>query len=190
MLFGSDGYDSYVNYLEREQASKAFPKAAPVNSSQDVSDNIQAAADAGRGFVPGLTKASTGYTETQDATDTLAQLTRDQWEYYKKVGAPLEDTLYESYRNKNLWTDAVQNASDSTRMQYDAARGNLQRQQARYGTGLSGRQQEASGRRMGLSEAAAMVTNRNNARKMMAETDNAVMTGGSTQSVTLKSLMG
>ena len=190
MLFGSDGYDSYVNYLEREQASKAFPKAAPVNSSQDVSDNIQAAADAGRGFVPGLTKASTGYAETQEATDTLAQLTRDQWDYYKKVGAPLEDTLFESYRNKNLWTDAVQNASDSTRMQYDTARGNFQRQQARYGTGLSNRQQEASQRRMGLSEAAAMVTNRNNARKMMAETDNAVMTGGSTQSVTLKSLMG
>jgi hypothetical protein len=167
-----------------------YTEAEPVTANTSISNSLQLAADAGRNFVPGLTPAATGYKETEEATNTLAQLTRDQWEYYKQVGVPLENTLYESYRNEGLWGDAVQNATDVTDSQFAAANGNLQRQQARYGVGLNNRQQQASQRGMGLSKAAAMVANRNNARKMMEETDNAVMTGGNTQSVTLKSLMG
>lgn len=188
---------SYWNHVpdfseQPEEPEIKYPtlESDPVTSSASVSNNIQQAADRGRDFVPGVTPAATGYRETEEATNTLAQLTRDQWEYYKQVGVPLENTLYDSYRNENLWDDAVQTATDVTNSQYSAANGNLQRQQARYGVGLNNRQQQASQRGMGLSKAAAMVANRNDARKMMAETDNAVMTGGNTQSVTLKSLMG
>lgn len=163
----------------------------PITSGASISGNLQSAADAGRNFVPGLAPAATGYKETEEATDTLAQLTRDQWEYYKQVGVPLEGALYESYRNKDLWGEAVDNTTRITGAQYDSARGNLARERHRYGGGgLNPRQQQASQRSMGLSEAAATVANRNDTRKMMAETDNAVMTGGNTQSVTLRSLMG
>jgi hypothetical protein len=165
-------------------------ESEPVTSSASISSGLQNAANAGRSFVPGLQRAATGYRETEEATNTLAQLTRDQWEYYKQVGVPLEDTLYDSYRNEKLWDEGIQNATAATNAQYDAAKGNIQRQQARYGQGLSNREQEASSRGLGLSKAAAIVANRNDARKMMAETDNAVMTGGNAQSVTLKSLMG
>ena len=161
-----------------------------VTSQSNINQNIQNAVDAGLSFTPGISKTATGYAESSEATDTQAQLTRDQWEYYKQAGVPLEDTLYQSYRNKGIWDDAIQGASDLTDTQYDVAAQNLNRQQSRYGTGLNARQETASKRGMGLSRAAAEVANRNNTRKMMQETDNAVMTGGNTQSVTLQSLMG
>lgn len=186
--FGGDGITQ--RYLEGYDFKYPENEAGDVASQSNINNNIQQAAEAGRNFTPGLSKTATGYSETSDATDTQAQLTRDQWEYYKQAGVPLEDTMYQSYRNEGIWDDAVQGATDVTNRQYDAARGTLQREQSRYGGGLNPRQQQASQRSMGLSQAAANVANRNNTRKMMQETDNAVMTGGSTQSVTLQSLMG
>jgi hypothetical protein len=169
--------------------STSSPTTVNIGGSADISKSMREAAEAGRNFTPGRTSAATGYAESSDATDTLAQLTRDQWDYYKQVGFPLEDSLYSSYRNKGLWNEEVQTAGDASDAQYRNAMSNIQREQGRYGVNMSNRQTDATERRLGLSAAAAKVANRNDARKMMQETDNATMTGGSTQSVTLKSLM-
>ena len=182
-----DGWNYSGGLFGSEQ--KSSPVSSGVGGSADISQNMREAADAGRSFAPGRSKAATGYAETSEATDTLAQLTRDQWEYYKQVGVPLEDTLYNSYRNKGLWAEEVQNAGDATDAQYSTAMDNMQREQSRYGVNMTNRQTESAQRGLGLSAAAAKVANRNDARKMMQETDNATMSGGSTQSVTLKSLM-
>jgi len=138
-------------------------------------------------FKPGTTPAATGFTEDTASTDTLAQLTRDQWEYYKQVGVPLENELFDSYRNPQLWNDTLDFSKQATKDAFGAMRGQNEREIGRYGVGMNTRQQGNFDRQSGLQEKSAQVRNTNSARKMLQERDDAVMTGQSSQ-VTLKDL--
>jgi hypothetical protein len=112
------------------------------------------------------------------ASDTYAQISREQWEDYKNRFIPLEDRLLNAYDNQDMKQQRLADVTKSANAASDNAVYAGKRQLARYG--LNYGDQKGIVREAGLLKATNAIDAQNNNRGLMAERDEALLSGGVT----------
>jgi hypothetical protein len=110
------------------------------------------------------------------ASDTLASISRAQWEDYKARFVPLENQLIAGYNNAGDRATQMNSAVNLSGQAFDAAAGVQSRNLSRYGvdTGIGA----GATRSLGLGKAAATVDAMNTSRQHMNDRDQILLTGG------------
>lgn len=103
------------------------------------------------------------------ASASYAALTREQWRNYVSTFVPLENQLIQFATDRNAPTQAMASASTDVNQSFDAQQGVLQRRMRGMGMALSGDEQQASTRALGLSRSLADVQSQNMARDLTVQ---------------------
>jgi len=98
------------------------------------------------------------------ATDTFAQMTRDQWQTYVKDYIPYENKLIDYATDPNTVSDAMSQASDTVASAFDARAASSQRHLRGLGLTLDADEQQAATRSTALARSLADVNAQNTVR--------------------------
>jgi len=112
------------------------------------------------------------------ASDTLASISRAQWEDYKARYLPLESQLMAGYKNPWEQQSAINESVSLSQGAFDAATATKQRELSRMGIG-SGNLQGLQ-RRQEIDKTAATVDAMNTARQHIVDRDKMLLSGGLT----------
>jgi len=112
------------------------------------------------------------------ASDTLAQISREQWADYKSRYVPLENKLIDAYDNPQLKAARMADVTKSAEAASDNAVYTGIRGLARYGQNYG--DQKGLIRDAGLSKVTNVIHAQNTNRDQMAERDKMLLTGGVT----------
>ena len=110
------------------------------------------------------------------ASDTLAAISRAQWEDYKARFVPLENQLISGYNNAGDRAAQMNAAVNLSNQAFDSSVGMQNRNLSRYGvnTGIGA----GATRSLGLGRTAATVDAMNTSRQHMNSRDQILLTGG------------
>ena len=103
------------------------------------------------------------------AADTYAALTRDQWQTYVSTFVPIENQLIQYATDRNRPLQAMADASKEVTESYAAQEGAVGRQLRGLGVSLSGDEQAAQTRALGLSKSLADVGAQNMAHDLTVQ---------------------
>lgn len=98
------------------------------------------------------------------ASDTFAQLTRDQWANYVQNYVPYEDKLISYATDPGVVSTAMSTASTDVNNAFNNVQASSQRRLAGMGLTLNADEQAASTRQLGLARSLADVQGQNSAR--------------------------
>lgn len=112
------------------------------------------------------------------ASDTLANISREQWDDYKSRFVPLENELIDAYNNPALRAERMADVTNRANDAATSAVGVAQRGLSRYGQTYEG--QAGLTRQADLSRATSVVDARNTNRAQMNERDKLLLSGGLT----------
>lgn len=111
------------------------------------------------------------------ASETLAQINREQWSDYKSRFVPLENQLIAAYDNPADKAERMRIATTSAGLSADIAQDVTQRSMARYGQTVN---DAGLTRSAGLTKTASMVDAANISRDQLNERDRLLLSGGLT----------
>jgi len=113
------------------------------------------------------------------ASDTMAQITREQWADYQGRFQPIEGELQSYYDNPQKMAEGISAARAYSGKAADAAANNVRIGLSRYGQ--AGQMDDpAFSRQLGLNKAAADVDAANSTRAHIVDRDNLILAGGLT----------
>lgn len=112
------------------------------------------------------------------ASETLANINREQWEDYKNRFVPLENELMNAYNNPVLRQKRMDAVTNEAIMSADTAQGVGRRTMARYGQSMEGQQGVA--REAGLTKTSSIINAQNTNRQQMNSRDLLLLSGGLT----------
>lgn len=114
----------------------------------------------------------------RSASDTFAQITRDQWADYKNTFAPYENQLIALSTGDADNLQSEQRAAGAVENSFNSSLGTLARDRSRLGVSI-GSDQAADEKRLGATlKTASLVGGTNKARLHAQDRDKAVLTGG------------
>lgn len=111
------------------------------------------------------------------AQKTRADIYRAQWNDYKERFSPLEDMLINNVTSGERLDTALAKGGTALNQQFNLADGTFQRNNSRYGIGLTPTQQSQHETRLGLTKAATEANMRNSTRRSVADRNMSLMTG-------------
>lgn len=103
------------------------------------------------------------------AADTYAALTREQWRNYVSTFVPIENQLIQYATDRDRPAQEMAQASEMVQDAYQAQEGVTSRRLRGLGLSLTGEEQAAQQRSMGLSRALADVGAQNMARDLTVQ---------------------
>jgi len=109
------------------------------------------------------------------AADTLAQVTRDQWNNYVQNFVPIENRLIQYATDPNVVSDAMADASTGIHQAFAAQQGTTDRRLKSLGVQLSPEEQAAQTRASGLQEGLADVQSQNTARDLTMQRQQSIL---------------
>lgn len=98
------------------------------------------------------------------ASDTYAQVTRDQWQQYVNQFVPIENQLINYSANTQLSEQNMQRAITGVQQAFQSQQGQTQRRLSGYGVSLNPQEQAAANREQNLSQSLGEVGAANAAR--------------------------
>ena len=111
------------------------------------------------------------------ASDTLAAISREQWNDYRARFIPLENKLIDAYDNPDLRQERMDAATGYAAVSADNAQGVAERQMSRYGLNNDS---QAGQREAGLAKTTSIVDAQNTSRDQMNARDQLLLAGGLT----------
>ena len=111
------------------------------------------------------------------ASQTRADLARQQWEDYKARFQPVEDELFRRYSSRDDLNDMLGDARDTTNAQFGIARAGMERNAGRYGLNRTQRQKGARDDQLGLAKALTTTNLENTTRQQWEDERNRLLTG-------------
>ncbi len=117
------------------------------------------------------------------ANDTFAAITREQWQNYVSTFVPIENNLIKYATDPTVVSDAMKDASTGVNQAFDAQQGATQRRLKGLGVQLSGDEQAAQTRSMGLTKSLADVQSQNTARDLTVQRQQSILGSPAPQGV-------
>lgn len=117
------------------------------------------------------------------ANDTFAAITREQWNNYVNTFVPIENQLIKYATDPTVVSDAMKDASTGVNQAFDAQQGATQRKLKGLGVTLSGDEQAAQTRSMGLTRGLADVQAQNTARDLTVQRQQSILGSPAPQGV-------
>lgn len=111
------------------------------------------------------------------AQKTRADLARAQWADHKARYKPIEDMLINNVTGGERLNTALSKGGAALEQQYGIADDTFQRNNSRYGIGLTPQQETQHQARLGLSKAAAEANLRNTTRRSVADSNMTLISG-------------
>lgn len=117
------------------------------------------------------------------ANDTFAAITREQWQNYIGTFVPIENQLIKYATDPNVVSDAMSGAHQDVESAFTAQQGASQRRLQGLGVNLSGDEQAANTRSMGLTKSLADVQGQNTARDLTVQRQQSILGSPAPQGV-------
>lgn len=111
------------------------------------------------------------------ASNTFANITREQYADYVKNYIPIEDQLIKSYKNPVDLQANLSTTKGIVNNNYAAATQDQRRQLGKYGLSMTAPQQKVSERVNALGRTASLSTANNFVRQLTKDRDQAILTG-------------
>lgn len=119
------------------------------------------------------------------AADTYAALTREQWRNYVSTFVPIENQLIQYATDRNRPAQEMAEASEMVQDAYQAQEGTLGRRMRGLGISLTGDEQAAQTRALGLSRSLADVGAQNMARDLTIQRQQSLLGNPAPQGTSL-----